>query len=51
MTAWGGGTSLEGDPIPANGGIVLDFTRMDRVIEVGPPTCRWTWSLVFPTSC
>ncbi len=34
VTAWGGGTSLEGNPIPAQGGIVLDMTRMDRIVEV-----------------
>jgi len=34
VTAWGGGSSLEGNPIPVRGGIVLDMTRMDRVVEV-----------------
>ena len=34
VTPWAGGTSLEGNPVPARGGIVLDFTRMDRVLAV-----------------
>ncbi|GAB4256058.1 MAG: FAD-binding oxidoreductase [Deferrisomatales bacterium] len=34
VTAWGAGSSLEGNPIPACGGIVLDCTRMDRILEV-----------------
>jgi D-lactate dehydrogenase (cytochrome) len=34
VTAWGGGSSLEGNPIPVRGGIVLDMTRMNRVLEV-----------------
>ena len=36
VTAWGGGSSLEGNPIPARGGIALDMTRMDAVLEVWP---------------
>jgi D-lactate dehydrogenase (cytochrome) len=34
VTAWCAGTSLEGNPIPVKGGIVLDFTEMNRVLEV-----------------
>ncbi len=34
VTAWGGGTSLEGNPIPVRGGVVLDMTRMNRILEV-----------------
>jgi D-lactate dehydrogenase (cytochrome) len=34
LTARGAGTSLEGNPIPLAGGLVVDFSRMDRVIEV-----------------
>lgn len=34
VTAWGSGTSLEGNPIPVQGGIVLDFSRMNRIIEI-----------------
>jgi D-lactate dehydrogenase (cytochrome) len=34
VTAWGAGTSLEGNPIPLHGGIVLDFTQMDSILEI-----------------
>jgi D-lactate dehydrogenase (cytochrome) len=34
VTAWGAGTSLEGNPIPLHGGICLDFTQMDRLLEI-----------------
>jgi D-lactate dehydrogenase (cytochrome) len=34
VTPWGAGTSLEGNPIPTHGGIVLDLARLDRVLEV-----------------
>jgi D-lactate dehydrogenase (cytochrome) len=34
VTAWGGGSSLEGNPIPVQGGIVLDMTGMNRVLDV-----------------
>jgi D-lactate dehydrogenase (cytochrome) len=36
VTAWGAGTSLEGNPIPVYGGIVLDTLRMDQVIDLYP---------------
>jgi D-lactate dehydrogenase (cytochrome) len=34
VTAWGAGTSLEGNPIPTAGGIVMDFLRMDKILNV-----------------
>lgn len=34
LTARGAGSSLEGNPIPVRGGIVLDLSRMDRVLTV-----------------
>ncbi len=34
VTAWGGGSSLEGNPIPLHGGLVLDFTQMNRIISI-----------------
>ncbi len=34
VTPWCAGTSLEGNPIPVKGGIVLDFNEMNRVLEV-----------------
>ncbi len=34
VTAWGAGSSLEGNPIPVHGGIVLDFTRMNKILNI-----------------
>ena len=34
VTPWGAGTSLEGNPIPVNGGIVLDLQQMNHVLEL-----------------
>jgi D-lactate dehydrogenase (cytochrome) len=34
VTAWGAGTSLEGNPIPVFGGIVLDFQQMNQILHV-----------------
>ncbi len=34
VTAWGMGSSLEGNPIPVFGGIVLDFSMMNKVIGI-----------------
>jgi len=36
VVPWGAGTSLEGNPIPVQGGIVVDFRRMNRVVAVYP---------------
>lgn len=36
VTGWGAGTSLEGHALPLHGGVVVDFSRMDRVIAVLP---------------
>lgn len=36
VTPWGAGTSTEGNPVPAVGGLVMDLTRMDRIIEIRP---------------
>lgn len=36
VTPWGAGTSLEGNCVPAAGGLVLDFQRMDRILAVRP---------------
>ena len=36
LTGWGAGSSLEGNPIPVQGGIVVDFSRMNRILEVYP---------------
>ncbi|MBW2039482.1 MAG: FAD-binding oxidoreductase [Deltaproteobacteria bacterium] len=34
ITPWGAGTSLEGNPVPVNGGIVVDLQEMNRVIII-----------------
>lgn len=34
VTGWGTGTSLEAQALAAAGGVVVDFSRMDRVVEV-----------------
>jgi D-lactate dehydrogenase (cytochrome) len=36
VTGWGVGTSLEGNPIPVNHGIVVSFQQMQKVIEIRP---------------
>ena len=33
ITGWGSGSSLEGNPIPVRGGLVLDFSSMNRILE------------------
>lgn len=34
VVGWGAGTSLEGQPVPTHGGMVIDFRRMAAIIEV-----------------
>lgn len=36
VTPWGAGTSTEGNPLPVRGGLVMDMTRMDRVLAIRP---------------
>ncbi|GGG77038.1 2-hydroxy-acid oxidase [Salipiger pallidus] len=36
MVGWGAGTSLEGHGLAVRGGVVVDFSRMNRVLEVRP---------------
>ena len=36
VTPFGAGSSLEGHVIPVAGGISLDLTRMDRIVEISP---------------
>ncbi len=36
VTPWGAGTSTEGNPIPTQGGLVMDMTRMDSVLAIRP---------------
>lgn len=34
VTPWGAGSSLEGNPIPVHGGILLSLAKMDKIIEL-----------------
>ena len=34
ITGWGSGSSLEGNPIPLSGGLVLDFCQMNRILAI-----------------
>ncbi|UCH23133.1 MAG: FAD-binding oxidoreductase [Deltaproteobacteria bacterium] len=34
VTAWGAGTSLEGNAIPLRRGIVLNFSRMNQILDI-----------------
>jgi len=36
VTPWGAGTSTEGNPLPVMGGLVMDMTRMNRIIAIRP---------------
>ena len=36
VTPYAAGTSLEGNPVPVEGGISLDLTRMNEVVDVRP---------------
>jgi D-lactate dehydrogenase (cytochrome) len=36
VTAWGVGTSLEGNPIPVSHGIIIDFQEMQKILAVSP---------------
>ncbi|TNF22073.1 MAG: FAD-binding protein [Rhodobacteraceae bacterium] len=36
VVAWGTGTSLEGHALAVRGGLVVDFSRMNRVLEIRP---------------
>jgi len=36
ITPWGAGTSTEGNPLPVQGGLVLDMTRMNKVLAIRP---------------
>jgi D-lactate dehydrogenase (cytochrome) len=34
VTGWGSGTSLEGNPIPLKAGLVLDFSQMNKILDI-----------------
>ena len=42
VTPRGAGTNLVGSTVPADGGIVLDFTRMNRILELDRDTMTVT---------
>ncbi len=36
VTAWGAGTSMEANPVPVRGGIVLDLSKMNQILAIYP---------------
>jgi D-lactate dehydrogenase (cytochrome) len=36
ITPWGAGTSTEGNPVPTRGGLVVDLTKMNRILGIHP---------------
>lgn len=34
VTPWGAGTSTEGNPVPTRGGLVMDMTQMNKILEI-----------------
>ncbi len=36
VTPWGAGTSTEGNPVPTRGGLVMDLTLMNRILDIRP---------------
>ena len=50
VTPFGAGSSLEGHVIPIAGGISLDLTRMDRIVEVSPADLTATVQAGVPRS-
>jgi D-lactate dehydrogenase (cytochrome) len=36
ITPFSGGTSIEGQYIPIHGGVCVDFSRMDRILQINP---------------
>ena len=36
VTPWGAGTSTEGNPVPTRGGLVIDLTQMNQILDIRP---------------
>ena len=36
LTPWGAGTSTEGNPVPTRGGLVINLSRMDKILDIRP---------------
>jgi D-lactate dehydrogenase (cytochrome) len=36
VTPWGVGSSTEGNPVPTMGGLIMDMSQMDKIIEIRP---------------
>ena len=34
VVAWGGGSGTQGGSVPVSGGVVLDLTRLDRIVDI-----------------
>ena len=34
VTPWGAGTSTEGNPVPTRGGLVMDMTQMNQILDI-----------------
>ena len=34
VTAWGAGTSIEGNPIPTHGGVVMNLSQMNKILTI-----------------
>ncbi len=34
VTPWGAGTSTEGNPVPTRGGLVMDMTQMNKILDI-----------------
>jgi D-lactate dehydrogenase (cytochrome) len=50
VVPYGAGSSLEGHVIPVAGGIVLDLTRLDRIVDVRPADLQATVQAGVPRS-
>jgi alkyldihydroxyacetonephosphate synthase len=42
VIAWGGGSGTQGGSVPVHGGLVLDLTGLDRIVEIDERSCTVT---------